>query len=115
MQLQIINHFPYHRIVDWCVFRCGFAYYIYKEVRLMFEGMIMCDLVEEYARERAEKVAKEAARKAAKEAEEKAVKVARKSAEKLLQNGVAYDLVRATIDTLSDEELREIYAGVRKR
>lgn len=79
----------------------------------------MCDLVEEYAREKAIKAAKEAAkeatRKAAKEAEEKAVKVARKSAEKLLQNGVAYDLVRATIDTLSDEELREIYDSVRKQ
>lgn len=58
----------------------------------------MCDLVEEYARERAEKAAKEAARK---------------SAEKLLQNGVAYEVVRASIDLLDDKELQDIYDGVK--
>lgn len=58
----------------------------------------MCDLVEEYARERAEKAAKEAARK---------------SAEKFFQNGVAYEVVRASIDLLDDKELQEIYDGVK--
>lgn len=65
----------------------------------------MCDLVENYARERAEKAAKEAAEKALKEATD--------SAKKLFENGVSYEVVRASITTLSDEKLKEIYAEVK--
>lgn len=62
----------------------------------------MCDLVEEYAKQRAEEAAKEAAKKAA-EAE------ARKNARKFFENGATYEMVRASIDMLSDEELQSIY------
>lgn len=65
----------------------------------------VCDLVENYARERAEKAAKEAAEKALKEATD--------SAKKLFENGVSYEVVRASITTLSDEKLKEIYAEVK--
>ena len=61
----------------------------------------MCELVENYARECAEQAVKEAAEKAAKEAAESALT--------LFQNGVSYDVVRASISSLSDEELIEIY------
>lgn len=50
----------------------------------------VCDLVENYARERAERVVEE-------------------SALKLFRNGVSYDVVRASIDSLSDERLLAIY------
>ena len=57
----------------------------------------MCDLVENYAKERAEAAAKEAAEKATKEATEKATKEATEkaicSAKKLFENGVSYDIV----------------------
>lgn len=61
----------------------------------------MCDLVENYAK----KKAAEAAAKAAAEAAEEA----RNSALRLFQNGASYELVRASILTLSDEELQAIY------
>lgn len=60
----------------------------------------MCDLVENYAKERAEE--------AAKEATEKAVKEAADSARKFFENGVSYDIVRASITTISDEDLQKI-------
>lgn len=50
----------------------------------------MCDIVEEYARQRAEEVA-------------------RKSARKFFENGTTYEMVRTSIDMLSDEELQSIY------
>ena len=57
----------------------------------------MCDLVENYAKERAEEAtAKEAA----------------DSARKLFENGVNYDIVRASITTISDEDLKAIYEQV---
>ncbi len=68
----------------------------------------MCDLVENYAKERAEAAAKEAAEKATKEATEKAIC----SAKKLFENGVSYDIVRASITTISDKDLQEIYEQV---
>ena len=37
---------------------------------------------------------------------------AKKNARKLFENGVSYNLVRASIDILSDEELKEIYDEV---
>ena len=54
----------------------------------------MCDLVENYAK---------------KKATEEAVKEAKDSALRLFQNGANYELVRASIVLLSDEELQEIY------
>ena len=57
----------------------------------------MCDLVENYAKERAEEAtAKEAA----------------DSARKLFENGVSYDIVRASITTISDKDLQQIYEQV---
>ena len=64
----------------------------------------MCDLVENYAKERAEEAAKEATKKAAKEAAD--------SARKFFENGVSYDIVRASISTISAEELQKIYEQV---
>lgn len=61
----------------------------------------VCDLVENYARERAEEAAKEAEKKAAKEAAD--------SARRLFENGASYELVRASLTTISDEELKSIY------
>ena len=57
----------------------------------------MCDLVENYAKQKA---AKEAAEKAA------------DSARKLFENGVSYEIVRASITTISDEDLQAIYQQV---
>ena len=68
----------------------------------------MCDLVENYAKERAEAAAKEAAEKATKEATEKAIC----SAKKLFENGVSYDIVRASMTTISDKDLQQIYEQV---
>lgn len=48
----------------------------------------------------------------AKEEKEKAEKDAMQSARKLFENGVSYEIVRASITTLSDEQLREIYQKV---
>ena len=64
----------------------------------------MCDLVENYAKERAEAAAKEVA--------EKATKEAICSAKKLFENGVSYDIVRASITTISDKDLQQIYEQV---
>ncbi len=64
----------------------------------------MCDLVENYAKERAEEATKEATEKAAKEAAD--------SARKLFENGVSYEIVRASIRTISDEDLQKIYEQV---
>lgn len=66
----------------------------------------VCDLVENYAKECAEKAAKEAAEIAAKEAADSALK--------LFENGVSYEVVRASITSLSDEELQAIYEKVKK-
>lgn len=55
----------------------------------------MCDLVENYANERAAAEAKN-------------------SAFRLFQNGVSYDLVRASITLLSDGELQAIYEEAKK-
>ena len=60
----------------------------------------MCELVENYAKEYAKEVAQKAAQDAA------------DSVKKLFQNGVSYDVVRASITTLSDEELKRIYEAV---
>ena len=61
----------------------------------------MCDLVEEYANRKAAEAAEKAAEKAAEEA--------RGSALRLFQNGASYELVRASITSITDEELQEIY------
>ena len=55
----------------------------------------MCDLVENYANEKA------------KEAE-------KNNALRLFQNGASYELVRASIASLSDEELQAIYEKAKK-
>lgn len=57
----------------------------------------MCDLVEEYAKQRAEEATKAEARK---------------NARKFFENGATYEMVRASIDMLSDEELQSIYEKV---
>lgn len=61
----------------------------------------VCDLVENYAKQRAEEAAEKAAKKATRE-----------TARKFFENGVSYEVVRASIATLSDEELQEIYKEV---
>ena len=61
----------------------------------------VCDLVENYAKQRAEEAAEKAAEKAT-----------RVTARKFFENGVSYEVVRASIATLSDEELQEIYKEV---
>ena len=66
----------------------------------------MCELVENYARQCAEKAAKEAAKKAAKEAMKKAAK---DNAKRLFENGASYEMVRKSIPLLSQDELRIIY------
>lgn len=69
----------------------------------------VCDLVENYARERAE----EAAKKAAEEAAKKAAEEAANSAKRLFENGASYELVRASLTSLSDTELKNIYVKVK--
>ena len=64
----------------------------------------VCNLVENYAKERAEEAAKEAAKKAEKEAMD--------SAKKFFENGVSYEIVRSSITTISDKTLQEIYNQV---
>ncbi len=54
----------------------------------------MCDLVENYAKERAEEAAKQ---------------TEKDNALRLFQNGADYELVRVSITSLSDEELQKIY------
>ena len=54
----------------------------------------MCDLVENYARECAEEAAKEAAKK-------------------LFENGVSFEQVRASLTTISDVDLKDIYEKVK--
>lgn len=54
----------------------------------------VCDLVENYAKECAEEEAK-------------------KSAQRFFENGVSYEVVRASITSLSDEELESIYKKVK--
>ena len=54
----------------------------------------MCDLVENYAKERAEEAAKQ---------------TEKDNALRFFQNGADYELVRASITLLSDEELQKIY------
>ena len=58
----------------------------------------VCDLVENYAK-----------KKATEAAEEAAVAKEKDNALRLFQNGASYDLVRASIVSLSDEELQTIY------
>ena len=53
----------------------------------------MCDLVENYARECAEEAT-------------------RQNALKLFENGVSYEIVRASITSLTEEELMELYKQV---
>ena len=55
----------------------------------------MCELVENYARQCAEKAAKEAAKD---------------NARRLFENGASYEMVRASITLLSDEELQKIFS-----
>ena len=57
----------------------------------------VCDLVENYEKQRAEEAAE---------------KAARETARNFFENGVSYEVVRASIATLSDEELQEIYKEV---
>ena len=57
----------------------------------------MCDLVENYAKKRAEEATAE-----------KAAERARK----FFENGVSYEIVRASISTISDEDLQKIYKQV---
>ena len=72
----------------------------------------MCDLVENYAKERAEAAAKEAAEKATEKATKEATEKAICSAKKLFENGVSYDIVRASMTTISDKDLQQIYEQV---
>ena len=65
----------------------------------------MCDLVENYARECAEEAAKEAAKKAAEDTAD--------SARRLFENGVSYEQVRASLTTISDVDLKDIYEKVK--
>jgi len=53
----------------------------------------VCDLVENYANERAEELAK-------------------KTAKSLFENGVSYEVVRGAVTVLSDKQLEEIYQKV---
>lgn len=62
------------------------------------EDETMCDLVENYAK---------------KKADEAAVAKEKDSALRLFQNGANYELVRASIVLLSDVELQEIYKKVK--
>ena len=73
----------------------------------------MCDLVENYASERAEEAAQKAAREAAREAEQKAMQDAENSARTLFENGVSYEVVRESIVSLTDDKLQEIYKTVK--
>ena len=57
----------------------------------------VCDLVENYEKQRAEEAAE---------------KAARETARNFFENGVSYEVVRASIATLSDEKLQEIYKEV---
>ena len=66
----------------------------------------MCDLVENYAKDYAKRHAKEYAKEAAEQA---AKQTEKDSALRLFQNGVGYELVRASLTSLSDEELQKIY------
>ena len=51
-----------------------------------------------------------------KEGRKEGIKIgARESAEKFFKNGASYELVRASIDALSDSELREIEAAALRR
>ena len=68
----------------------------------------MCDLVESYARECAEEAAKEAAKEAVKEE-------AQNNARKFFENGASYEMVKASITSLSDEELQTIYQEVNNK
>ncbi len=55
---------------------------------------------------------KEGWKKGRKEGRKEGIKIgARESAEKFFKNGVSYEIVRASIDALSDSELREIEAA----
>ena len=70
----------------------------------------MCDLVENYAKDYAKRHAKEYAKEAVEQAAKEAAKQTETdSALRLFQNGVDYKLVRASIISLSDEELEKIY------
>ena len=60
----------------------------------------MCDLVENYAK---------------KKAAEAAIAKEKDNALRLFQNGVSYEVVRASILSLSDEELKEIYQEATKK
>ena len=59
----------------------------------------MCDLVENYAK---------------KKAAEAAIAKEKDSALRLFKNGASYELVRASIVSLSDEELQTIYKEATK-
>ena len=65
----------------------------------------MCDLVENYAK----KKAADAVAKVTEEAVKEAVKEVKDSALRFFQNGASYELVRASIVSLSHEELQEVY------
>lgn len=71
------------------------------------EGEIseMCDLVENYANQRAKEAAEEATEEAEREAREKE----KRNSQTLFEKGVDYNIVRSTVVLLSEEELQEIY------
>ena len=62
-------------------------------------------MVENYAK----KKAADAVAKVTEEAVKEAVKEVKDSALRFFQNGASYELVRASIVSLSDEELQEVY------
>ena len=70
----------------------------------------MCDLVENYARE----CAAEAVQEATKQVTEQAMLDTANNARRLFENGVVYDIVRASMPSLSDETLQRIYDEVKK-
>lgn len=61
----------------------------------------MCELIEQYAQERAEKVSREAA-----------AKVSREAAIELFYNGASYEMVRKSLKNLTKEELDKIYEEI---
>ena len=75
----------------------------------------VCDLVENYAKERAEEAAQTAAQEAIQKATQEALQEAENSARTLFENGVSYEVVRASIVSLPDERLEEIYKVSKKQ
>ena len=66
----------------------------------------VCELVDNYGKECAEKAAKEVTQKMENKAKQDTLEMAKR----LFENGANYEMVRNSIPSLSDQELQEIYA-----